>query len=388
MEPLTGKLMQLKYSKALLLSHSLHVAIALVTALAFFSIETYGQNCASGQQSNTYSFDFSSYNIQCVTPATNNAGGSWWDVGGGPCSTWTGNIPLTTTASCNTGNGISITIRYNASGTGSQPMGTSDSLIIGMFCITPNPNYDTIYVIRDTILGYHPPNAQFVIYYMPCEDPDSINVFFKVKTTASNKKFLIGQQDGWSCVNCGQFIFLPITIHNERLHHQEGQLHYTFDLEDTDLEVAAITLGRSTDGATFHPVTFTDPHPTGSQYTRYNLVDKQPEFPAYYRVELLTHDGEYKYGQVLIAENGQAPNPILHPNPVSRGGKLVLEYAGNFSQGILSDIHGRTSYTFPLKANESGRASITIPSHLPVGIYLLRLNNQFQAAHYRVVVSD
>jgi hypothetical protein len=355
------------------------------TSSSFSLVYNSGNTCCE-------SCTFTSASPPCYSNQCNGFQGTWWQAGGGECTAENFNISLeSSTSHCAEGsNGVELIVLLGFEG---QPTNHASSWMrTKIYCgDNPPPHANTELVFDQTEDQFDtlPNNSNITYtYYAECASPNKLHVEQIVYTASHSNRLKISENPNSTCLNCGTFNFLPITIHNEALHHQSHTVHYTFDMKDTELEVASVALGRSTDGATFVPVAYSDPIPTGSQYTRYRLVDENPKLPAYYRAELTTHNGDIKYGKVLLAESGQAPNPLIYPNPVQRGSNLVVEYAGDFSEGHLTDMYGRTSYSFPLTAGANGQVAIPVPALLPAGVYVLQLNNPSQAATYRVVISE
>ncbi|MBL7815944.1 MAG: T9SS type A sorting domain-containing protein [Saprospiraceae bacterium] len=138
----------------------------------------------------------------------------------------------------------------------------------------------------------------------------------------------------------------------------------------TELNNAYFAVERSFDGQNFVEIGQVKGSGTSNQTHQYTFIDRNlPQSVAYYRLRQIDNDGKQSLSNAISLRFDKAKHTIaVFPNPTTD--KIFIQNYENTEGGVLMDNLGRIITQYPQLPHE-----ISI-SHLPFGIYILKIGNQ------------
>lgn len=191
---------------------------------------------------------------------------------------------------------------------------------------------------------------------------------------------------GGGCVRmgtCTPIVLLPIELLYFRSKLQNNGIYLEW-ASAKEWNFSHYTLERSDNGKDYSIINVIYGNGVSNTVKRYNFQDEQPNFGAnYYRLTATDVDGTETVKSMVLAYAGMEGALHIFPNP-ARGEMLTLRYPGANEGAWLSiqTINGREIMTIQMLEKE-----LRLPvSALPKGIYIVKVNNQFEVKQLKLVI--
>ncbi len=134
------------------------------------------------------------------------------------------------------------------------------------------------------------------------------------------------------------------------------------------------TLEKSRDGIEWSVLGKIKGAGNSSERKSYTSIDKQPIYPrTFYRLKQTDYDGSYEYFNVLMVEM-ETPELIAYPNPTRGNFNIPTSRLSGWIE--LWDMSGALVYQNAINENET-ITTLSI-SHLPTGVYMVKLKSPHQ----------
>lgn len=158
-----------------------------------------------------------------------------------------------------------------------------------------------------------------------------------------------------------------------------------------EMNTKAFEIQRSNNAIDFQTVTINDATGGVSQIKNYQIIDNQPFNPiTYYRLKTIDNDNSFKYSQLLSINLGELDNIQLkniYPNPFQESVNVEFSIAKNQNYEIsIIDIVGNIVFTENKNAELLTYQKLRLNlSHLPQGVYILKIKNGNNIVAERIV---
>lgn len=174
-------------------------------------------------------------------------------------------------------------------------------------------------------------------------------------------------------------IVLPVGLISFTGKEVDGKINLNWKITG-ELNCKQFELEQSSDSRNFKTIALLQ-----AGKTIYNFVDENYRPTAdrnFYRLKMTGMDGKISYSNIVMIKNTGTPTITFSPNPASN----ALTINGLFQKGNITLINsgGQTVMT----AN-SNAATVTLNiSHLPAGLYTIRINDQKNIVNKRLVIQN
>ncbi len=168
---------------------------------------------------------------------------------------------------------------------------------------------------------------------------------------------------------------LPVKLANVKA-YRSGNTNKVEWSNLTEMEVVKYEVERSSSGNSFSPMNSVAPRTNSTGREDYNVLDLQPPSLAFYRIKVISLNGEVLYSPVVKVANTNAATELsLYPNPVT--GRQLTLYVNNSKAGVYNlRIYAANGQLIKTEAFRHGGGSysrtIELPEHLQAGQYFMQ----------------
>ena len=206
---------------------------------------------------------------------------------------------------------------------------------------------------------------------------------------SSNLTNGIQQFNRFSIVNSGDVI-LPVSLTNLKAYQKGANIQVDWDAFN-EFNMNHYTVEKSSNGSNFISLESAPAKNNGLSVNKYSVLDTKPlQGNNFYRIKAIDNDGRVIYSMIVnVNISGGKTSIAVMPNPVYNS-RINVQFnnlpAGRYNCMLYDALGQPVLQTVIEHAGGNASQTLTLPSNIANGIYVLKVFNKSLSFDTRIIV--